>query len=263
MRRGPQILASLTRAGHCRWDGGHGHRVARPGAPGHPRDQWWQWWRRVRRHRRRRRSRPVSARVSKLAALGLRAVVLEARDRIGGRCYCDNTFPAPFDFGGQFFQQVVPNALRRHEQPALRSLHRARRPGRAVRARARLLRERRAPARCRASALPRHVRPPSARSWRSPARPRSLARPTFGGRRSPPTSPASPGTRSRPRSSSWPSMRPASRLSVWILERFPVRHQPRRLALGPSQSDRDGQLHRPIRRAVWTSGSRPVSPKST
>jgi monoamine oxidase len=47
----------------------------------------------------------------KLAALGLRTVVLEARDRIGGRCYCDNCFPAPFDFGGQFFQQVVPNRL--------------------------------------------------------------------------------------------------------------------------------------------------------
>jgi monoamine oxidase len=47
----------------------------------------------------------------KLAALGLRGVVLEARDRIGGRCYCDNTFPAPLDFGGQFFQQVVPNAF--------------------------------------------------------------------------------------------------------------------------------------------------------
>jgi len=46
-----------------------------------------------------------------LAALGLRAVVLEARDRIGGRCYCDNTFPAPFDFGGRFYQQVVPNAF--------------------------------------------------------------------------------------------------------------------------------------------------------
>jgi monoamine oxidase len=42
---------------------------------------------------------------------GMRTVILEARDRIGGRCYCDNTFPAPFDFGGQFFQQVVPNAL--------------------------------------------------------------------------------------------------------------------------------------------------------
>src|SRR5690242_1167918 len=42
---------------------------------------------------------------------GMRAVVLEARDRIGGRCYCDNTFPAPFDFGGQFFQQVVPHAF--------------------------------------------------------------------------------------------------------------------------------------------------------
>jgi monoamine oxidase len=42
---------------------------------------------------------------------GVRAVVLEARDRIGGRCYCDNTFPAPFDFGGQFFHQVVPHAF--------------------------------------------------------------------------------------------------------------------------------------------------------
>jgi hypothetical protein len=39
---------------------------------------------------------------------GVRAVVLEARDRIGGRCYCDNTFPALFDFGGQLCQQVVP-----------------------------------------------------------------------------------------------------------------------------------------------------------
>jgi monoamine oxidase len=47
----------------------------------------------------------------KLAQLGLPAVVLEARDRIGGRCYCDNAFPVPFDFGGQFFQQVVPNAF--------------------------------------------------------------------------------------------------------------------------------------------------------
>lgn len=42
---------------------------------------------------------------------GIPAIVLEARDRIGGRCFCDNSFPAPFDFGGQFFQQVVPNAL--------------------------------------------------------------------------------------------------------------------------------------------------------
>jgi monoamine oxidase len=40
---------------------------------------------------------------------GVSAVVLEARDRIGGRCYCDNSFPAPYDYGGQFFQQVVPN----------------------------------------------------------------------------------------------------------------------------------------------------------
>ena len=47
----------------------------------------------------------------KLKLLGVPAVVLEARDRIGGRCYCDNTFPAPFDFGGQFFQQVVPNVF--------------------------------------------------------------------------------------------------------------------------------------------------------
>ncbi|MFT4036901.1 MAG: NAD(P)/FAD-dependent oxidoreductase [Thermomicrobiales bacterium] len=42
---------------------------------------------------------------------GVPVVVLEARDRIGGRCFCDNTFPAPFDFGGQFFQQVVPNVF--------------------------------------------------------------------------------------------------------------------------------------------------------
>lgn len=42
---------------------------------------------------------------------GVSTIVLEARDRIGGRCFCDNSFPAPFDFGGQFFQQVVPNAL--------------------------------------------------------------------------------------------------------------------------------------------------------
>ncbi len=42
---------------------------------------------------------------------GVSAVVLEARDRIGGRCYCDNSFPAPYDYGGQFFQQVVPNIL--------------------------------------------------------------------------------------------------------------------------------------------------------
>jgi monoamine oxidase len=40
-----------------------------------------------------------------------RAVVLEARDRIGGRCYSNNSFPAPLDFGGQFFQQVVPNVF--------------------------------------------------------------------------------------------------------------------------------------------------------
>jgi monoamine oxidase len=44
-----------------------------------------------------------------LTLRGLSTVVLEARDRIGGRCYCDNSFPAPYDYGGQFFQQVVPN----------------------------------------------------------------------------------------------------------------------------------------------------------
>lgn len=47
----------------------------------------------------------------KLKERGLRGVLLEARDRIGGRCFCDNSFPAPFDFGGQFFQQVVPNVF--------------------------------------------------------------------------------------------------------------------------------------------------------
>ena len=47
----------------------------------------------------------------RLNVLGVQAVVLEARDRIGGRCFCDNSFPAPLDFGGQFFQQVVPNVF--------------------------------------------------------------------------------------------------------------------------------------------------------
>lgn len=60
-----------------------------------------------------------------LAARGMRAVVLEARGRIGGRCFCDNSFPAPFDFGGQFFQQVVPNVFGGTNNP-LFDLYRAR-----------------------------------------------------------------------------------------------------------------------------------------
>src|SRR5687768_14896572 len=45
-----------------------------------------------------------------LKSAGLSVLVVEARNRIGGRCFCDNSFPAPFDFGGQFFHQVVPAA---------------------------------------------------------------------------------------------------------------------------------------------------------
>ncbi len=55
---------------------------------------------------------------------GVPAIVLEARNRVGGRCFCDNSFPAPFDFGGQFFQQVVPNALGGTNNP-LYDLYRA------------------------------------------------------------------------------------------------------------------------------------------
>jgi monoamine oxidase len=47
----------------------------------------------------------------KLRSLGLSAAILEAQPRTGGRCFVDNSFPAPFDFGGQFFHQVVPNPL--------------------------------------------------------------------------------------------------------------------------------------------------------
>jgi monoamine oxidase len=44
-----------------------------------------------------------------LRAAGRKVVVVEARDRVGGRCFCDNTFPAPFDFGAQLFHQVTPS----------------------------------------------------------------------------------------------------------------------------------------------------------
>ena len=44
-----------------------------------------------------------------IRAAGHKVVVVEARDRVGGRCFCDNTFPAPFDFGAQLFHQVTPS----------------------------------------------------------------------------------------------------------------------------------------------------------
>ena len=44
-----------------------------------------------------------------LRAAGRTVFVVEARDRVGGRCFCDNTFPAPFDFGAQLFHQVTPS----------------------------------------------------------------------------------------------------------------------------------------------------------
>jgi monoamine oxidase len=48
-----------------------------------------------------------------LRAAGKNIMVLEAADHIGGRTYCDNTsFPAPFDFGGQWFHMVTRPSLR-------------------------------------------------------------------------------------------------------------------------------------------------------
>ncbi len=43
---------------------------------------------------------------------GARVLVLEARDRVGGRAACDNTtFPIPVDLGGQWFHQGPANSL--------------------------------------------------------------------------------------------------------------------------------------------------------
>jgi monoamine oxidase len=48
-----------------------------------------------------------------LRASGKSIMVLEAADHIGGRTYCDNTsFPAPFDFGGQWFHMATRPSLR-------------------------------------------------------------------------------------------------------------------------------------------------------
>lgn len=44
------------------------------------------------------------------AAKNVKYIVLEAQSRVGGRCYCDNSFPAPFDVGGQWFHFVTPRA---------------------------------------------------------------------------------------------------------------------------------------------------------
>ena len=44
---------------------------------------------------------------------GARVIVLEARDRVGGRAVCDNTtFPVPVDLGAQWFHQGLTNSLR-------------------------------------------------------------------------------------------------------------------------------------------------------
>jgi monoamine oxidase len=44
---------------------------------------------------------------------GARVIVLEARNRVGGRAYCDNTtFPIPVDLGAQWFHQGLTNPLR-------------------------------------------------------------------------------------------------------------------------------------------------------
>ena len=44
---------------------------------------------------------------------GARILVLEARNRLGGRIWCDNTtFPVPVDLGAQWFHQGLNNPLR-------------------------------------------------------------------------------------------------------------------------------------------------------
>lgn len=44
---------------------------------------------------------------------GAKVLVLEARNRVGGRAYCDNTtFPIPVDLGAQWFHQGPANSLR-------------------------------------------------------------------------------------------------------------------------------------------------------
>src|SRR4051812_39657758 len=43
-----------------------------------------------------------------LRASGKRVLVLEARGRVGGRVFTNNTLPRPFDYGAQFFDMVVP-----------------------------------------------------------------------------------------------------------------------------------------------------------
>lgn len=44
---------------------------------------------------------------------GASVIVLEARDRVGGRAFCDNTtFPVPVDLGAQWFHQGLTNSLR-------------------------------------------------------------------------------------------------------------------------------------------------------
>jgi monoamine oxidase len=50
---------------------------------------------------------------------GARVIVLEARDRVGGRAFCDNTsFPVPVDLGAQWFHQGQTNSLRAIAQQA-------------------------------------------------------------------------------------------------------------------------------------------------
>jgi hypothetical protein len=44
-----------------------------------------------------------------LRAASRKVVVVEARDRVGGWCFCDNSFPLPFDYGAQPFHQVAPS----------------------------------------------------------------------------------------------------------------------------------------------------------
>jgi monoamine oxidase len=45
---------------------------------------------------------------SSLIAAGKNVVVLEARDRVGGRAFSDNSFPTPVDLGAEWFNFVTP-----------------------------------------------------------------------------------------------------------------------------------------------------------
>ena len=54
-----------------------------------------------------------------LRAQGFEVVVLEARDRIGGRVWTDRSLGVPVDLGGQWIESALVAFLRRREIPIL------------------------------------------------------------------------------------------------------------------------------------------------